>query len=208
MRQSKARLLLPDFSSSMTKSPIFPDLGAKRFMVAPESVGLDAADSLAQQLHCARADGYAEGIEALSARLADHDLAAQSRMTEVRAAWITEEGNRLASCLETALEALEQRLSEHMALLLSPFLHAAMKDKMLDNFVATLKRLLDGDGVGFEVSGPADLNAALERALGKRAVGVRWHQTDGCDLHVRLDDTKLRTRSAEWLEGLSSEAQS
>jgi hypothetical protein len=162
---------------------------------------------LATLLDAARLEGRQEG-EAAAAAAADARLAAdreqtQNQIAAARQAWCAEQGDRLATLLETAVTQLRSSLAESAAAVLLPFLTSAARDRVIDELgMAVADVLRDKGAAPLRIAGPADLVAALVVRLGEQPAVEISVREDAQDVSVEIGQTLIESRLGVWAEHL------
>ena len=137
---------------------------------------------------------------------------ADETLAAARAAWIAEQADHLSERLKTGLAAIEMRLSDHLAVVLKPFVALEMRERMIASFAEAFGSLVSGfekhggPSPALTIHGPADLVAALQARFDGSGIYVTWIECSQTDLSVTLGDTTLLSHCAAWLEGLTPEA--
>ena len=89
-------------------------------------------------------------------------------IARARAQWAADEGERLAQAHRAAFDAFEQQCAQAVANILRPFLVQREIARVTDALVENLEALFEARvQSAFEISGPADLLAALEQRFSK-----------------------------------------
>ena len=130
------------------------------------------------------------------------------RLAAARTAWCEEEGDRLTAVMKDAFAALENRIGDRVAAILSPFVADALRRRALDEMKERLSALLAKSARGvLEVSGNEDLVAELRQRIGD-ANGVTFRAEPAMDVRVTCDDTVIETQLAAWAEVLAPQSES
>ena len=169
--------------------------------VAP---AVDPALVVAAERESAYAEGHeagvaAERLEAEAARGLAR-TAFDAELAAARAAWVSEEAQRLADRLGEGWAALTADLSHCVEQVLRPFLSVAVRDKAMADLGGTLARLGDDDAM-LRIAGPADLLQAIgdAAACGGR---VDFEVDANVDVKVVAQSTLIETRIGAWVERL------
>ena len=210
MRGTICAPALPSFRSGLEYG--LPDFGAAMMVrQAPRD-----------PVETARQAGYEKGFaeatavlaaEAETARHAEAERATNA-IAAARAEWCMNEAERLAALLQDATQAVEATLSRQLAGILSPFIEAELRKRMLDAFSDAVRQALGlggraaGPPAKIEMSGPADLLDALKAKLQSADVPIDFVAKPGPELRVRIDETCLSTNAADWLRPFTFDAHS
>lgn len=144
------------------------------------------------------AEAEERGRQALEQALAAERAVLEARLVEVRANWVAEQADILASRLEQGLQQAVDTVSALAAGVLEPLVRMDLGERALEDLRTMLADLLGkGEARGVRVSGPADLLDALRRRLGE-APGLEFAADEGPDLRIETDRTLVETRLAEW----------
>jgi hypothetical protein len=152
--------------------------------------------------------------EASAALAAANEAAAQTRiqdqaefdarLAEARAAWAREEGDVLALQINEAIGALEHRIGDTVAHVLTPFLDTEIRAKAVTDLCALVRTRLGGaPGAAVRISAPQDLLEAMRAGLGEMP-GLAFAQEEGPEIRVVADDTLMESQLAAWSERLRS----
>ncbi len=113
----------------------------------------------------------------------------------------------LAANLAAGLTEIREHVSGHVARILSRFLDGAVRERALAELGETIGTMLSADGaLRVRVAGPATLTARLQEKLAAFADAVEYAPGEGNEITVRLDDTLMETRIAEWTERIGKAA--
>lgn len=167
--------------------------------------GSEAADDLARRLD----EAFARGAD--EARLtadAEHEQAlaqalarAEQQHAAERARWASEQADALSASLAAALEALEGRIADTVARVLTPFLTAEMRRGSVAALAESIRTLLSGTREpALRVSGPEDLLAALRERLGADPAAIEWEPNGQVEVTVRADDSVIETEIGSWID--------
>ena len=150
-----------------------------------------------------RREGRADAQAVTERALAEERARSDERLAAERQAWAQDEASRLASQLATAIEALEGRLVERVARILTPFLIEALRSQMLDELRLALSTLLaDRQDKIIRISGPEDMLSALSGELDKHRAAIELVPGEGPDVTVVAGDTVIETQLAAWSQCL------
>ena len=159
---------------------------------AAEAKGLERGLERGREL--GRAEAAAEAASLLAGLQADHD----ARLAEMREAWCTQEGDRLASGFADALQALGAGLTDRVGHLLVPVLTELLRRQAVDELAQSLARILGDARAPVRVSGPADLLDAVAGRLGPFEPAVEFVAADTADVAVQADQTVIETQLGAW----------
>jgi hypothetical protein len=164
-----------------------------------------AEEELARKLEDAQAQGREEGRAAAAAEfeveLTKERGQIDERIAAERAAWLAEEGRRMAETIEAALAELETKIADSVARILEPFLEAALRENMLAELSQTLAALLgDEHSPLLKISGPESFLAALKEQLGEHRGSVEYLPGEGADIGVIADHLVIETRLQAWVD--------
>ena len=191
-----AALALRDFGVSM------PGLLAEE---GDESVDADRQALPAAALEQAREEGRRQALQEAQAAFAEErERLRQAHEEELRRCeecWQREAGERLAAALDDGLRALEEALGERLAMLLTPLLERAARERALAGLRDALQALQGRDGaLDIRLCGPPALLEAFRQQLGGEVPGVALEADDAAaELVARVDDTVVETRLRAWL---------
>lgn len=204
-----ARPASPPRARPASPPPMAPHRAAKGGGTSPipplDGPSHTLEDEIAATLARAQAEAAVAREAAVeAARQAEREAAAKT-LEDARAAWCEREAGALREALHRATETLQERLSSAFALALAPIAEAAIRDAAVRRFASVVDDLvgLTATDESVVVRGPADLLAALERALGPGA-GVTLEEAGTPDLVVRIGPTRLETTIAAWAEDLAA----
>jgi hypothetical protein len=156
-------------------------------------------------LEAAREEGRAEGRAAAQAYfetiLANQKRDYEKRLKDERHSWADEEGAKLGLCLTNAIAQLEERLAECVDAVLRPFLIESLRRQMIDELVNDVGVLLASDETpAIEISGAADLLAALQSKLSSAPVAIDYKPTDSIDVRIVAHNTIIESQLRAWIE--------
>lgn len=191
-------------------SPVFHHLNSAEVIMAEVMPVVERAPepSIEERLAAEYARGVRAGRE--EARLAAAEemevqvTAMRSEAAAAREAFEEEQAERLSQGIAAAAETLTHRLSDALLQVLEPFLQEAVCDQAIRHFSATLRELLTGNTVAFEVSGPKELLERVMTALGPLSGAVRAREGETPELQAVLGDTVIETQMADWLRRLKT----
>jgi hypothetical protein len=174
-------------------------------VIVPAIAAVVAAETAQRAIDDAYVRGVEDGRTAAEAELPGH-LERQKQQLEQsfadsRAAWCSEEGERIAEQCKTAILAMEERIAQATARALRPFLTEAVRTRAIDELRATLNDLVArSPGIPLELSGPEDLITAVRAGLAATGTEVSLVPNEASDVQVKAGGSILETRIAAWLE--------
>lgn len=176
---------------------LIPQMGAVSQKQA-EAAKIAAAVTKAQ---AEAADAHAEALEAV--RQAEREQAAGA-LDAARAAWATEEAERLHEALKGVRNEILATIGDAVETVLRPVFDQACVARAMKSFVAAMEPLLsDGAPQLLEVHAPADLAEALERRF-RSASHVTVVRSDEPSLRAVADITLVEASLREWITALPS----
>lgn len=129
----------------------------------------------------------------------------KDEIAKARANWAENEGERLAAAHYAALQDFERRCAQTIAHILRPFLTQLAIARVTEALVGTLEALFAARSPSlFEISGPADLLAALEEKFRAHKARIAFKPSESIDVRVCVEDTIVETQLGPWLEALGA----
>jgi hypothetical protein len=185
-------------------SSTFAALAPKRVDAEPpQPPDLEAIAAAAREE--GRREGEALAQQAVEAAVAAERDAAAAALSEARQHWVEAESAVLASAFTVQAEALETRLAQSLARVLQPFLAEALRREAIADLHATLASILaDSPSGTLDVTGPADLVAALARRLDLPSDRLTVESDGSPDLRIRTNGTVIETRLKAWGERIAA----
>lgn len=185
-------------------SSTFSALAPKRVDAEPpQPPDLEALSAAARDQ--GRREGEALAQQAVEAAVAVERDAAAAALAEARQLWVEAESAVLASTFTAQAEALETRLAQSLARVLQPFLAEALRQEAIGDLHATLASILaDGLSGTLDVTGPADLVAALARRLDLPSGRLTVDSNGSPDVRIRTNGTVIETRLKAWGERIAA----
>ncbi|MEG9524538.1 MAG: hypothetical protein MIL41_02005 [Hyphomicrobiales bacterium] len=185
-------------------SSTFSALAPKRVDAEPpQTPDLEALAAAARDE--GRRQGEALAQQAVEAAVAAERDAAAAALAEARQLWVEAESAVLASAFTAQAEALETRLAQSLARVLQPFLAEALRREAIGDLHATLASILaDGPSGTLDVTGPADLVAALARRLDLPSGRLTLDSNGSPDVRIRTNGTVIETRLKAWGERIAA----
>lgn len=154
------------------------------------------------------ADGRAAAERDFEAQKAQMQATMEAELTAARAQWTAQEGERLAAAHRAAFDDFETRCSEAVVNILRPFLTTAVIGRVTEALIENLNVLFASRTKAlFEISGPADLLAALRQRFGENGASIVYAPDDSIDVRVCVGDTIIETQLEAWLLALNAIAQ-
>jgi flagellar biosynthesis/type III secretory pathway protein FliH len=169
-----------------------------------------AEEEEAARLAAAREEGFREGLaegrrhaeEECSARLEAMQTAHAEELAARERLWADQLARDLARRVDDGLSRVMRELETILAEMLAPVLATAVRERAVADFARVLAGLAAAEGepspaLVLTVRGPRELLEALTARLPD--IGLKTERDDtATDLEIRLRDTVVRTRLAEW----------
>lgn len=166
---------------------------------------VDASRRLEQAQLKAFEEGRAAARKELDVERGGFREALDAELAKARAGWAAEEGARLTQAHRAALDSFETRCAQAVANILRPFLVRETIARVTDALVKNLEAMFAARAQGvFEISGPADLLAALKEKFAAGAARMEFRPDDSIDVRVRVEDTIIETQLGPWLKVLGA----
>ncbi|MCI4678835.1 hypothetical protein K9U39_00940 [Rhodoblastus acidophilus] len=174
-----------------------------------EKPGAERDSEFARRLEQGRSEALDEGREAARKELDQERRRLREEMdaeiAKARAQWAEEEAAHLAQAHRAAFDALEQRCAQAVANILRPFLVQQSIVRVTDALVENMEALFAARVQSmFEISGPADLLAALEKKFAAHKATIAFTPDESIDVRVRVEDTIIETQLGPWLQALGA----
>jgi hypothetical protein len=165
------------------------------------------AEAIAARAAEAHERGLQEGRRAaeaeVAARMEAQAKALEQKLESERKAWVLKESHVIAERLVAGLRHIETRTAEVVARILEPFIAAEAHRAAVSELLAALEAVLSKSaGASVEISGPADLIAALRDRLARYPPSVKFDIRDVPDVRIELDHAVLETRVGAWMAHL------
>lgn len=173
--------------------------------VSPRRSDTDASDTSKIEAAYARGltEGRAELAAAVAAAIDGERQEAANRVAEERAAWVAEEAQRMAQAIATSLRALEDSIGRSAALILKPFLAAALVARAQAELVEFVRGLATRQpSARIVLEGPADLVDALQRQLGRYEIDAECRPAPVCDVRITVDHAIVESTLSLWMAQL------
>jgi hypothetical protein len=200
MAPQPAFRLLADFGAR----PLVPKREAPAEAIAREA---HHADELAQAYERGLAEGHAQGLAALEARLAEERAGLHVRLEAERRARLIDQGEALARDLAHGLAALQTSIAGAVAAVLEPWLEARARERAMAGLRSAIDRALGGvDGLTVRASGPAELLETFAQSLAGRDVCLVLAPEDGPGLRVGIESTRIAVAVSGWLQPSEEDA--
>ena len=200
-----AALALSDFLQDFGRRPGQPPINPLMEQPKPVQpvVFESRQDDIDRQIAAAVAKAEEETTERVSI-LYEGTLQAErekhaAEVAELRTALGAEASARVAEQLDELESRLASLATSSAARILATFLGDEMQRRSLERLASLIRQAVnDRDTVRIEVRGPQHLFEPLMQALGERAVGIEFVESDGLDLSVNVDGSLFETRLGEW----------
>jgi hypothetical protein len=182
---------------------------------APLPVAELAPDLLAVRLQESYQQGVAEGRaqerHEIDRQTTELSIDFERRLEEARGGFSKALAGQLADEVRNGIERARLEISTHVATALVPILRAGVTRAAIASFVAELGEMVElTEGVTIDVACPRELvesvREALGEAMGRRGAppgSVRCIPSDIIEVRVKVNDTVIETRLADWLSRLN-----
>jgi hypothetical protein len=194
--QPLARFLV-DFERERTRAWAVASGPARAVEPAPEILARHR-DELAAARAAGREEGRADERGETERVLASVKRESEAQRAEARAAWVRDQGEVFATMLTESLDAIERRVTEQVAAVLSDLVLEAARARMVDELAAILRDLLASDRHLLRIEAPDDLIDALRHHLASQMASIDFTATAGPDVRVAVGDAWLETRLGAW----------
>lgn len=203
---------LREFTSGEDASPVPAQTLAPK--AAPTPAAVSAPDMLASRLQESYQQGVAAGRaqerQEIETQTAELSIDFERRVEEVRSTFSKALAEQLADEVRVGIERARLAMSTHVATALMPFLRAGVTEAAIAGFVAELGDMVElTEGMAIDVTCPRELvepvREALGDAMGRRGAppgSVRCIPGDTAEVRVKINDTVIETRLADWLSRL------
>lgn len=197
---------LPDFGLGVSCGKELP-IPPKRVQVQPEEAVEDTASLIQAAEERVRTEERASAQRELEIAIASEKAKADQRVAEERLKWVREEAAALASQLKAALEALEVKLADKVASIMTPFLVDTLHRQAIDEFKIMLSSLVaEGQGAAIRICGPEDILSALVTELETSKIAIEYRVNDEPDVSAKINDTVIETQLQKWIGRLAEVA--
>jgi hypothetical protein len=203
---------LREFASGEDASPASAQPAVPK--AAPTRGAVPAPDMLASRLQESYQQGVAAGRaqerQEIETQTAELSIDFERRVEELRGRFSKVLAEQLADEVRVGIERARLAISTHAATALMPFLRAGVTEAAIASFVAELGDMVEfTEGVAIEVACPRELvepvREALGDAMGRRGAppgSIRCTAGDTAEVRVKVNDTVIETRLADWLSRL------
>jgi hypothetical protein len=187
---------------------------APALKAAPTSAPEPAADVLSSRLQESYQQGVAEGRSQerheIDRQTAELSIDFERRLEEARSGFSNALAGQVADEVRNGIERARLEISTHVATALLPILRAGVTRAAITSFVAELGEMVElTEGIAIDVACPRELvelvREALGEAMGRRGAppgSVRCLPGDTIEVRVKVNDTVIETRLADWLSRL------
>jgi hypothetical protein len=203
---------LREFASGEEIAPAPTQVATQKSVPTPATA--PAPDILASRLQ----DSYQQGVAAgraqerqqIETETAELSIDFERRLEEAKGRFSKALAEQLADEMRVGIERARLAISTHVATALVPFLRAGITQAAVASFVAELSDMVElTEGMTIDVACPRDLAEPLREALGD-AMGrrgappgsLRCIPGDVTEVRVKINDTVIETRLADWLSRL------
>lgn len=156
------------------------------------------------RIAAAESQGFEKGRRSIEHELrqAVGDLEARfaNERATIRKEWTEAQANKMRDQLDAGLARLRLELHQSVTQAIMPFLAARLREQAVEELTAAAEALVnEGMPPTVEISGPADLTAAIARQLEPLATVVKIALVETPELRVKVDNRMLETRFKDWL---------
>lgn len=167
-----------------------------------------SALELAEAYERGRLAGRQEEQEVFADKFEQDRQRLDQRLQALRDEWNASQVEPMAQQLTAAMAAIEERLADHVAKILEPFVEKALQVKAVEEFCATIKDAVRGSAEALiAITGPRDLLDAIAAKLKPLPVPIEYVVSDACVVSARLGATIFETQLSRWLSALEGEQQ-
>jgi hypothetical protein len=144
--------------------------------------------------------GYAAGIAAGDAKLAEERVHGAIRLGEERAKWSDQHAVVIVDSFTAACREIETNVASSVARILQSFLVDAVRDKAVAALVEQISALTSNSPVPlFRITGPSDLLGRVRAQLDMaRRTGIEYEVGDTFEIRVVADQTVIETQISVW----------
>jgi hypothetical protein len=161
-------------------------------------------ENQAAELEAAREEGRIEAQAAAQAHLEmtlqELGLDFERRLAEARAAWVAEESAKLSLALTNALTQLEDLVTSSVEAILRPFVIAALRLQIIDELASNVSVLLANDCPLIEISGAADIVAALQEKFSPAQLTIDYRPDESTDVRIVAGHTVIESQLSAWIK--------
>ena len=180
----------------------------------PTPAAVTAPDMLASRLQESYQQGVAAGRaqerQEIETQTGELSIDFERRLEEVRSVFSKALAEQLADEVRIGIERARLAISTHVATALVPVLRTSVTKIAIASFVDELSDMVElTEGMAIDVACPRELvepvREALGEAMGRRgapAGSVRCIPGDVAEVRVKVNDTVIETRLADWLSRL------
>ncbi len=141
--------------------------------------------------------------EELAAALEKQQAAHEEDLRLLRTQWIEEQGEMLARRLSESLSEALEALRTDVARILAPFVARQVELTTSQELIDAIRRAVAGEnGPSIRLQGPRELIEKMAEALAELQAAVSLTETDGVDVTVDFDLTRIETRLDAWMQRL------
>jgi hypothetical protein len=211
-------LFLREFASGEGVQPAPESAKAPAKVPAPKATQKPAAESAPDMLASRLQESYQKGVaegraqerHEIDRQTAELSIDFERRLEEARSGFSKALAGQLADEIRNGIERARLEISTHVATALLPILRAGVTKAAIASFVAELGEMVElTEGIAIDVACPRELiepvREALGEAMGRRGAppgSVRCIPGDTAEVRVKVNDTVIETRLADWLSRL------
>jgi hypothetical protein len=156
------------------------------------------------ELETAREEGRIEARAIAQAHLEmalqEQKLDFERRLNEARALWAAGEGEKLSLALTAALTQLEELLTRSVEAILRPFVIASLRLQIIDELANNIGVLLASDCPLIEISGAADIIAALQEKFSPAHAAISYRPHESADVRIVAGHTVIESQLSAWIK--------
>lgn len=165
---------------------------------------------LQEQYQQGVAAGKAQERQLIETETLELSIDFERRLEDTKRKFSKALAEQLADEMRSGIDRARTTIATHVAAALVPFMRAGVTQAAVSNFVAELGDMVElTEGMAIDVTCPRELAEPLREALGeamaKRGAppgSVRCIPGDVAEIRVKINDTVIETRLAEWLSRL------
>lgn len=152
-----------------------------------------------------KAEGLAESHAAHVAAIEQERLLFEARLSTDRANWTKQEAELLAAKFVTALSDIEENIAGSVARVLRGLLIDSVRREAVMQLADDVRTLLAGkERALVEISGAADLLAALRENLSSFGKAIEYAPNQAPDVKVVADQAIIETHIEAWIERVNA----
>jgi hypothetical protein len=160
-------------------------------------------ENLREELRAEIERAFEEKLEDERKAFEDEREAFAQRLETERAAWVQEEGARIAESLHREIDGCLENLRCALARMLTPFLtHRALEQSLEDFLHVVRSAVADQENPLVELHGPADLLDIMREKLSHEQISIRAVESDAADISAQVNGALIETRMEEWVRRL------